>query len=184
MKNKTRILFGEETTFIGEDPGECSACSTPKGKLHEPGCSLEECPCCHELIIGCGCNCLSPLDATIIIQALYRKFTDLQSAVQAADINSGQSKGKVSYLTHAAMQYLFEHIDQKSRDQLNQTLLNTFPTLIPSFYDENGTGYYTSEQLAKAFGVAVEEIHTRIEALTAAGFTIRHHDPAKLKKRN
>ncbi len=184
MENKTRILFGEETAFIGEGLSECPTCSTPKGKLHEPGCSLEECPCCHELLIGCDCNCLSHLDATIIIQALYRKFIDLQSAVQAADVNSGQSQGKVSYLTHAAMQYLFEHIDQKSRDQLSQTLLNTFPTLVPTFYDENGTGYYTSEQLAKVFGVAVEEIHTRIDALTAAGFVIKQHDPSGLKKNN
>lgn len=184
MENKTRILFGEEITFTGQELNECPTCSTPKGKLHVPGCSLEECPCCHELLIGCRCNCLSPLDSTIIIQALYRKFTDMQSAVKAADLDQKKSKSKVSYLTHAAMQYLFEHIDQKSRDQLSQTLLTTFPTLIPSFYDENGTGYYTSEQLAEVFGVAVEEIHTRIDALTAAGFTIQQHDPSELKKNN
>lgn len=33
----------------------CNDCGTVYGHLHHPRCDLEECPRCHQQLIGCGC---------------------------------------------------------------------------------------------------------------------------------
>lgn len=107
----------------------------------------------------------------------------MECALQAAEFSPEKSKGKVSFLVHAAMQYLFEHIDQKAKEQVGRLMQNSFPILIPSMYDEDGIGYFTPEQLAQAFDVSEQEINSRLEALAAAGFVIKNQDPADLSKR-
>lgn len=34
----------------------CHDCSTPRGKLHHPGCDDEKCPKCGGQAIGCDCE--------------------------------------------------------------------------------------------------------------------------------
>ena len=182
MTEQKRVPYGSEQKTAAVRLNHCPSCRVVRGSLHKPGCSEEECPCCHGFVIGCQCNCLSTLDSTLIIQALYRQFTDLYCALQAANLHENNEKKGTSYLVHAAMQYLFEHIDEKSRDEINKKILISVPILKPSLYDEDGTGYYTSEQLAKAFDVSVEEINDRIEALSSAGFVIKKNEIENLKK--
>ena len=135
---------------------KCPTCLVPRGTPHNPGCFEEECPQCHKFIIGCDCLCLSDHDGSLIIQELYRQFSDINQALQAT--RTKKDKKSNSYLEHAAMQYMFEKIDTKSQEELSRNLHTSFPALKPTLYDKDGIGYYTAEQLAKAFGITINEI--------------------------
>jgi len=51
-----RIPAGyEEIPFIYED-GICHDCNAGFGQYHHCGCDCEECPACHEQLIGCDCE--------------------------------------------------------------------------------------------------------------------------------
>jgi len=182
MNTKQRIPFGSEQTMKIGKQHHCSACHVTLGNQHKAGCNEEECPSCGGFIIGCGCNCLSTLDAALIIQALYGKFTDLDRALQTVNLLENNRQAGTSYLVHSAMQYLFEHIDDKSRAEIAKKIHISFPILKPTMYDKNGVGFYTTEQLAKAFDVTVEEINSRIEALSSAGFVIKKSERENLQK--
>ena len=184
MTPKRRVPFGSEQNINTGPSDHCHTCHATHGTPHKPGCNEEQCPNCCSLIIGCGCNSLSTMDSALIIQSLYRKFTNLETALRAVTFHENKGKQGTSYLVHAAMLYLFEHIDEKSREEITQKFHLSFPTLNPTMYDKNGTGYYTPEQLAKAFDVTVEEINDRIEALSSAGFTIKKNEIENLKKSN
>lgn len=93
-----------------------------------------------------------------------------------------EKKSGVSYLVHAAMQYMFENIDERGREKISHELHTSFPALKPTHYDKNGTGYYTAEQLAIAFDVSTQEIEEKISALSAAGFVIKNNKPKNLKR--
>lgn len=50
------IPYGQEQERIGfslRDP-RCHDCGCLVGSFHHPGCDVEECPLCHEQLIGCG----------------------------------------------------------------------------------------------------------------------------------
>jgi predicted Zn-ribbon and HTH transcriptional regulator len=38
------------------DPPRCHDCGVLPGSFHHPGCDWEECPRCHEQLIGCECD--------------------------------------------------------------------------------------------------------------------------------
>ncbi len=64
------LLYGQETQFANEapapgqhhhgvligDPPRCHDCAALPGHYHHPGCDYEECPRCHEQLIGCDCD--------------------------------------------------------------------------------------------------------------------------------
>jgi len=184
MCTRKRIPFEKEQNSATHHSDRCPSCQMANGELHMPGCPEEICPKCQGFIIDCGCNCLSSLDSTLIIQALYLKFTDINSALQATNRSTNTKSKKPSYHIHAAMQFLFEQIDDKAKDEITKKMINSFPTLKPALYDQEGTGYYTAVQLAETFNVSVEEINSRVEALAAAGFVIKNKKAEDLNRSN
>jgi len=64
------IPYGYETQFTTEppspgqqhhgvligDPPRCHDCAALPGNYHHVGCDYEECPRCHEQLIGCDCE--------------------------------------------------------------------------------------------------------------------------------
>jgi hypothetical protein len=162
----------------------CPGCQRPEGEMHQFGCAHEECPGCRRILIGCHCNCLSPANSAKIIKALHDQFADMADAVEvvtAADTELGQD---VAYLTHAAMQYLYENVPLTIRGDLNKGFQESHPDLVPFLQDEAGYGYYTAEQLSAALQIPLAEVHEKIEAMVAAGQGIRFGDGIRLQKVN
>lgn len=162
--------------------GSCGQCGCPPGEVHQPGCAGEECPSCGKMLIGCCCELLSPYDGETIILALYRQFSNLENALQAAGEEGCSSAGKSSYLQHAVMRYIFENVPEEARTEIAKVFHLRFPGLVPQLQDEEGRGYYTAEQLAEALDVPLSEINERIEAMLTAGRTISTGDGRKLRK--
>lgn len=58
-----RIPYGEETheveelsgidLYIPRESARCHDCQVERGKLHNPGCDVEQCPVCGRQLIGC-----------------------------------------------------------------------------------------------------------------------------------
>ncbi len=51
-----KIAVGSERPAIDLIQDRCPGCAAAAGQYHEPGCDLEECPCCHEPICQCECD--------------------------------------------------------------------------------------------------------------------------------
>ncbi len=180
-KYSARIPVGAEQTLTGGGP--CSVCGQPAGIVHSFGCANEECPSCHKILVGCSCNCLSSADAEKIIKVLHDQFTCFGDAAEvvAADPDPGRDS---SYLVHAAMQYLYEHLPPAVRDDLHRDFQTSHPDLVPLLQDENGFGYYTAEQLSATLQIPLTEVYEKIEAMLDAGQGIRFGDGIRLHKVN
>lgn len=177
-----RILVGSEQLLAYHS--RCPGCGMAAGATHSFGCPHEECPGCRKILIGCHCNCLSPADSAKIIKALHDQFNNLADAVgvvTAAEVEPGPES---SYLVHAAMQYLYENVDQSIRAELNHDFRARHPDLVPLLQDETGYGYYTAEQLAEALRIPLAEVHEKIDAMVAAGQGIRFGAGIRLQKVN
>ena len=53
-----RIKYGDETESYFDTSGDipCHDCNAKPGQIHHYGCDVEECPLCHEQLIGCECD--------------------------------------------------------------------------------------------------------------------------------
>lgn len=87
-----------------------------------------------------------------------------------------------SYLQHALMRYIFDTVPEEARTEIVKVFHMRFPGLVPQLQDEEGKGYYTAEQLAKALDIPLYEVNERIEAMIAAGETISLGNGKKLRK--
>lgn len=183
MKNyKKRVLFGTEERLVQSGRDTCNYCGCAREQSHKAGCVSEECPACGKVLIGCGCEILSPYDAEKIIQGIYSQFTDLESALQAGG-KEGCSPGITSsYLQHAVMRYIFENVTDSARVEIAKAFHLRFPGLVPHLKDEDGRGYYTAEQLSEALDIPVQEVNERIDAMTTAGRSIQMGAGKKLRK--
>lgn len=81
----TRIPFGKETRRQIINPF-CPDCLQPRGRLHEPGCSIEICQQCGGQLIYCHCRALDPADAALVIEALSYQ-TDVDDGSDLTDPN-------------------------------------------------------------------------------------------------
>jgi len=61
MAASNRIVFGDEiragsgvVQYVPIDTENCPACGVRRGRTHEAGCPLEQCPRCGELLTHCG----------------------------------------------------------------------------------------------------------------------------------
>jgi hypothetical protein len=169
-KYLSRVRVGEEQALAYS--GECPGCRQPSGALHGCGCGYEECPGCRQILIGCHCNSLSPLDSARIIKALHGQFKTLADAVQVV-MATNVRDGEASYLIHAAMQYLYENVAEEARLELTRSFQENYQGLVPLLKDEQGHGYYTAEQLAAALHIPLAEVQEKIDAMVAAGQGIR-----------
>lgn len=182
MNHPPRIAFGEEMN-IRQDEDTCPLCGCQRGAFHAFGCSNEECPECHTMLIGCACDRLPALDSARIIQALTAQFRSFDEAL--AILNSGGSNevtANFSYLHHAAIQFIFFQLPQEARTEIGRVFQLRFPSLIPVAVDDAGRGYFTAEQLSEALDMPVAEVRERIEAMIAAGQGLRFADIKKLHK--
>ncbi|MFV0437530.1 MAG: hypothetical protein ACK5PS_09115 [Desulfopila sp.] len=161
---------------------ECRQCGCLPEEEHQPGCTAEECPVCGKMLVGCCCERLSPYDGERIIVGLYRQFRDLESALMAAGEEFRPSSAGSSYLQHAAMRYIFDHVPDEKRSELVRVFHLRFPGLVPQLQDDQGRGYYTAEQLAEALQMPLSEINERIEAMITAGQNIATGEGRKLHK--
>ena len=50
-----RIPYGSERDDWGAETKPCHDCRVFKGELHVVGCDVEECPICHNQLLGCDC---------------------------------------------------------------------------------------------------------------------------------
>ncbi len=180
-KYLARIRVGEEQALSFN--GECPGCRQPPGALHGCGCGHEECPGCRQILIGCHCNSLSPLDSARIIKALHGQFKMLADAVQVVMATNVQD-GEASYLIHAAMQYLYENVAEEARLEVTRSFQENYQGLVPLLKDEQGHGYYTAEQLAAALRIPLAEVQEKIDAMVAAGQGIRIGDTIRMDKVN
>ena len=179
---RKRVAFGSERQLQQSGEGRCGVCGCQVGETHVAGCEAEECPVCGQVVIGCCCGGLSPHDGERIIGALYRRFSDLESALRVVDEGYCASGGGSSYLQHAVMRFIFEHVPDEAREEIVRVFHLRFPGLVPQLQDDEGRGYYTAEQLAEALGIPLGEVNERIEAMIAAGDTIATGLGRKLRK--
>ncbi len=177
-----RVPVGSELTLGGYPV--CPECQQPTGEMHAFGCSHEECPECRAILIGCHCNCLSSANSAKIIKALHDQFENLADAAQVATSAGAEHSQGVTYLTHAAMQYLYENVPIEVRVDLNRDFQASHPGLVPLLQDESGNGYYTAEQLSLALQIPLAEVYEKIDAMVAAGQGIRFGDGIRLHKVN
>ena len=180
--NKKRIPFGSERRILQADARRCASCRRRSGKLHEPGCAEEECPECGKSLVGCCCEILSPYDSEKIIQGLYDQFDSLESALSATGEEGCSDSGASSYLQHAVMRYIFNHVPDQARRQIEEAFHLRFPGLVPHLLDDEGRAYYTAEQLAKALGMPLQEVHERIDAMVTSGQSIKISDSRTLRR--
>jgi hypothetical protein len=58
-QDQRRIPYGLETVWdefnIKILPAKCDDCNVKLGAIHHTGCDVEECPRCHNQLLGCGC---------------------------------------------------------------------------------------------------------------------------------
>lgn len=181
-KYLNRLRVGSEQILVCRPA--CPECGMVEGEMHDFGCTHEECPVCRKILIGCTCNCLSPADSAKLIKALHRQFTGLADAVQVVSALDDEPGGDVSYLTHAAMQYLYENVPSVVRAGLDRGFKDCHPDLVPLLHDDAGFGYYTAEQLSEALHIPLNLVHEKIEAMVAAGQGIRFGDGIRLQKVN
>lgn len=181
-KYLNRVPVGSELALGGHSA--CPECQRPKGEVHAFGCSHEECPGCRQILVGCHCNCLSSANSAKIIKALHDQFENLADAVEVVATASAEPGQDATYLTHAAMQYLYENVPIAIRVDLNRGFQESHPGLVPLLQDEAGNGYYTAEQLAQALQIPLAEVHEKIDAMVAAGQGIRFGDGIRLQKVN
>jgi len=179
-----RIPFGKETNLV-QDAEVCPLCGCQRGAFHAFGCSNEECPECHQMLVGCGCDRLSALDSARIIQGLASQFQSLDQALAVAGV-SGQSSNTTvenfSYLHHAAIQFIFFQLPPEARTEIGRVFQLRFPSLTPIAVDDAGHGYFSAEQLSEALGMPLVEVRERIEAMIAAGRGLRFADMKNLHK--
>jgi hypothetical protein len=179
---KERIFFGSEKLLIQAGVRRCETCRVRPGKLHVPGCAMEECPLCGRALIGCDCSILSPWDAEKVIQGLYDQIENLETALGSAD-GGGPGKGVApSYLQHAVMKYIFNNVPDTARKEIEEAFHIRFPGLVPQLQDEYGRGYYTAEQLADALGIPLQEVHERIDAMLTSGQKVETSEGRHLRK--
>lgn len=50
-----RIPYGEETLAY-HFFDRCGDCHVLRGRLHHPGCDIEQCPRCKDSLLSCGCH--------------------------------------------------------------------------------------------------------------------------------
>jgi hypothetical protein len=184
MTPLARIPFGKET-HLGQDEDVCSLCGCQRGALHAFGCSNEECPECRQMLIGCGCDRLSALDSTRVIQGLASQFQSLDQALAVAGALGHSPDGTAenfSYLHHAAIQFIFFQLPQEARTEIGRVFQIRFPSLTPVAVDNAGHGYFSAEQLSQALGMPLAEVHERIEAMVTAGRGLRFADIKSLHK--
>jgi hypothetical protein len=124
------------------------------------------------------------VDSEKIIKALYDRFTDMTAAAVVAAAADSRPDGSASYLTHAAMRYLYENMTFEVRADLQRSFQESHPELVPLLQDEAGLAYYTAEQLSLALQIPLARVHEKIEAMVAAGQGIRFGDGIHLKKVN
>lgn len=178
----TRIAIGAEKV-VSSSCGGCRDCGQPQGSLHRHGCPGEECPKCGGLLIGCPCTCLAPGEGERIIKALRHSFSSPEEAVQMV-LAQDLGMNRPSYLLHAAMHCLYEHLPSEARIELQRDFTNRHPALVPLLRDDKGNGYYTAEQLAKALDIPLADVQERIEAMVTAGQGIRFADGIIVEKVN
>ena len=177
-----RVEFGSEKQLQQAGKERCGVCGCLVGEAHVAGCEAEECPVCAQVIIGCSCAGLSPHEGERIIGALYRRFQDIESALHVAGEGRGDSDGGASYMQHAVMRYIFEHVTDEAREEIVRVFHLRFPGLVPQLQDDDGRGYYTAEQLAEALDISVGEVNERIEAMISAGDGVATGRGRKLRK--
>lgn len=51
------IPYGQERRYP-DVTGRCHDCGVSQSGYHHRGCDMEECPGCHEQLIGCDCDVL------------------------------------------------------------------------------------------------------------------------------
>ena len=184
MNHLPRIPFGKEIN-IRPDGETCPLCHCQRGAFHAFGCSNEECPACHTMLIGCGCDRLPAYDSARIIQALAQQFQSLDEALAIAGAEGNGldgATGNCSYLHHAAIQFIFFQLPQEARAEIGRVFQIRFPSLTPIAVDEAGRGYFTAEQLSQALDMPLAEVIERIEAMIAAGQGLRFADIKNLHK--
>ncbi|MDR3088332.1 MAG: hypothetical protein LBU39_00750 [Desulfobulbaceae bacterium] len=180
MSHLPRIPFGQEQC-LRDDAEQCPCCGCAIGMPHAFGCSSEECPRCHRLLIGCACDPLSASDSAKIIAALVRQFHDLDEAVSVTNITPNGEE-QFSYLHHAAMQFIFAQLPPEARAEIGRAFQIRFPSLTPIAVDDAGRGYFTAEQLSEALDMPLAEVRERIEAMIEAGQGLRFADIKNLHK--
>ena len=174
------VVGGERRPSSGES---CGDCGSPQGLPHRYGCPAEECPRCGGLLVGCPCTALHPAEGERVIKALYDLFRSLEEAL-AVVAARGQSAAGPSYLLHAAMNFLYEHLPEEARAELRQSFASSHPGLVPLLRDGEGRGYYTAEQLSQALAIPVAEVHERVGAMVEAGQKVHFADPQDGEKIN
>lgn len=57
-QNYDLIPYGAERFELPSDPeyDRCGDCGVKRGGFHHVNCDMEECPRCHEQLIGCECE--------------------------------------------------------------------------------------------------------------------------------
>lgn len=173
--------FGAEITLVQAGRQRCIHCQQPLGQFHVAGCGAEECPKCGRPLIGCDCACLAPHDGEKIIRGIYRQFSDLEGALAAIGRDTSDVSA-ASYLNHAAMQFIFDHVPEAAREEITRVFHLRFPGLVPVLQDEQGRAYYTAEQLSAALDIPLSEVNERIDAMVSAGQGIVIRDGGTLRK--
>lgn len=51
-----RVRYGQEAVDMDASAHPCNDCGVAAGQYHVTCCQFEECPCCHDQVISCGCE--------------------------------------------------------------------------------------------------------------------------------
>ena len=160
-----RIPFGQECLLPVRHFDSCPCCGSGKGRLHEPGCGLEECPECCDPVVRCQCDVLSLVDQAIVMKAIAATFTSCLDAMEAAtkDIEDQSLAVRGAWLA------AWRLAPPEVRAKLSEGLAKCLPSWRADFCDDTGKGFMSAAAVAEGLGKPLEEVQAVVKVIGDLG---------------
>ena len=135
------------------------------------------CPSCGGDAVVCGCDGLSIQDQSRIIAALQYDFTSLDHAMDVVC----ETVDSNSLLHTAAMQFIIINAPEGVREIISKAFEKVFK-VQPDYRGPDGERLYSTALAAQVFGISIDEMQRRAEAmLPASELRYDHGDVSRVQ---